>query len=309
MKVLIYSDSVKKLAELAGYLRSIGCTEYSAVVTAADGIDASKKVGAEKVFAMIGAADRLAADNADTVCKIINDNGFDALFTGAGIEDTTLAGHVAATFDTSAAVNVRKIETEGSSMLLTHMVYGGGANCVERPAEKLAVVCMADGMAEPFNTDAVSTETVEVPFVEPKRSAKIRGVKKLEMSGNGILEAKKVVGIGRGFSCEEDIEYAKKLAEKIGAEIGITRPLSEGEPPLVPNERYIGVSGIQIKPDLYIAVGVSGQTQHVIGVTDSKTIVCINKDANALMFRHSDYGVVGDYKTVIPALIAAIERN
>lgn len=90
--------------------------------------------------------------------------------------------------------------------------------------------------------------------------------------------------------------------------MGYTRPLIEGDPPIVPNEPYIGVSGIQIKPDLYLAVGISGQTQHIVGVNESKIVACINKDPNAPVFRHSDYGIVGDMNELLPALTRAVKK-
>ena len=95
------------------------------------------------------------------------------------------------------------------------------------------------------------------------------------------------------------------FAEKIGAEIGCTRPVAEEEK-LLPRERYIGVSGVSVRPRLYIAAGISGQIQHMVGVSDSETIIAINKDKQAPIFKNCDFGVVGDAVEVIAALTARL---
>ena len=92
------------------------------------------------------------------------------------------------------------------------------------------------------------------------------------------------------------------------AEIGCTRPLAEGLD-WYPRERYIGVSGAFIKPDLYMGIGVSGQVQHTVGVTDSRVIVAINKDKNAAIFHQADYGIVGDLYAFLPAFISALKAR
>jgi electron transfer flavoprotein alpha subunit len=99
-----------------------------------------------------------------------------------------------------------------------------------------------------------------------------------------------------------------ELAQLLGAEIGCTRPLAEGLDWL-PRERYIGVSGAFLKADLYVGVGVSGQIQHMVGVTDSRVIVAVNKDDHAPVFEFADYGIVGDLYQVVPALIAALKAR
>ena len=118
--------------------------------------------------------------------------------------------------------------------------------------------------------------------------------------------ATKVVGVGRGFATEESLGSAKELAELLGAEMACTRPIAEEEKWMA-TERYIGVSGAMIKPALYIAAGISGQIQHMVGVNQSGTIIAINKDDHAPIFSACDYGIVGDVNTVIPMLIEKLK--
>jgi electron transfer flavoprotein alpha subunit len=123
-----------------------------------------------------------------------------------------------------------------------------------------------------------------------------------------IRDAQVVVAVGRGVEKKEDIEMIRKLAEVLGGEIGCTRPISE-ELHWLSEEVCIGISAIQIKPQFYIGVGVSGQIQHVVGFKDAKVVCAINRDENAPIFEVSNYGIVGDLYDVVPRLIEALKET
>jgi electron transfer flavoprotein alpha subunit len=115
-----------------------------------------------------------------------------------------------------------------------------------------------------------------------------------------------IVAIGRGIKEQANIPLAQKLAEVLGAEIAASRPIcDEG---WLPMERQIGSSGQTVAPKLYLALGISGAIQHVVGMKGSRCIVAVNKDANAPIFEVADYGIVGDIFEVIPALTEALEK-
>lgn len=107
--------------------------------------------------------------------------------------------------------------------------------------------------------------------------------------------------IGRGLAKQEDLEMVYAFAAKLGAEVGCSRPIAQGENWMAIS-RYIGVSGVMLKPDIYVALGISGQVQHTVGVRDAKIIIAVNKDKNAPIFKQCDYGIVGDIYKVVPAL-------
>lgn len=122
-----------------------------------------------------------------------------------------------------------------------------------------------------------------------------------------LSQAELIVSVGRGIKSPENIEAARRLATALGAELGASRPVcDEGWLPL---ERQIGSSGQTVAPKLYLALGISGAVQHLVGMKGAHTIVAVNKDANAPIFGVADYGIVGDLNEVIPALVKALEKR
>ncbi len=122
-----------------------------------------------------------------------------------------------------------------------------------------------------------------------------------------LTQAPIIVAIGRGIKAPENIPQAERLAKAIGGEIAASRPIcDEG---WLPMERQIGSSGQTVAPKLYLALGISGAIQHVVGMKGSRTVVAINKDQNAPIFEVADYGVVGDIFEIMPALAEELEKS
>jgi electron transfer flavoprotein alpha subunit len=121
-----------------------------------------------------------------------------------------------------------------------------------------------------------------------------------------LSQAPVLVSVGRGIKAPENIAMAEKLAKLLGGEISASRPIcDEG---WLPMERQIGSSGQTVAPKLYLALGISGAIQHVVGMKGSRTIAAINKDQNAPIFEIADYGVVGDLFEIVPAMIEELEK-
>lgn len=121
-----------------------------------------------------------------------------------------------------------------------------------------------------------------------------------------LTQAPRIVAIGRGIKAPENIPQAEALAKALGAEIAASRPIcDEG---WLPMERQIGSSGQTVAPKLYLALGISGAIQHVVGMKGARTIVAINKDQNAPIFEIADYGIVGDIFEIMPALTEAVRK-
>ncbi len=121
-----------------------------------------------------------------------------------------------------------------------------------------------------------------------------------------LTQAEIIVAVGRGIKKPENLDLAKQLAEALGAEIGASRPICDGG--WLPMDRQIGSSGQTVAPKLYVALGISGAIQHMVGMKGSKTVVAINKDKEAPIFEVATYGIVGDLFEVVPPLIEEIKK-
>jgi electron transfer flavoprotein alpha subunit len=139
-------------------------------------------------------------------------------------------------------------------------------------------------------TDVHSTRTQLVERREKKKGT-------VDLKG-----AKIIVSAGRGVKKKEDLSLISDLASALGGAVGCSRPLSS-DMGWLPEEHHIGLTGVSVHPDLYLAVGISGQLQHVAGIKDSKVIAAVNSDKSAPIFGAADYGVVGDLYQVLPALM------
>lgn len=120
-----------------------------------------------------------------------------------------------------------------------------------------------------------------------------------------ISESERVVSIGKGIGSEKNLDMAKKVAHAAGAALGCSRPVAENMK-LLPLERYVGMSGQKFKGNLYIALGISGASQHLKGIKDASTIVAINKNPGAAIFKNADYAIVGDIVEIMPLLAEAL---
>lgn len=145
------------------------------------------------------------------------------------------------------------------------------------------------------------TATVDPGAIRQKPEAPFREAKQAV----DLSQAERIVSVGRGIKAPEHIEMAKQLAEALNAELAASRPICDAG--WLPMERQVGSSGQTVAPKLYLALGISGAIQHVVGMKGTRTIVAINKDAEAPIFEIADYGIVGDLFEVVPAMIAALK--
>jgi electron transfer flavoprotein alpha subunit len=158
----------------------------------------------------------------------------------------------------------------------------------------------ARGNGAPITARAVTIDaaalrqTAEAPFQEAKAAV-------------DLSQAERIVAVGRGIKAQEHLAMAGQLAAAFGAELAASRPICDNG--WLPMERQIGSSGQTVAPKLYVAVGISGAIQHVVGMKGSRTIVAINKDAEAPIFEVADYGIEGDLFEIAPALIAELGKG
>jgi len=164
------------------------------------------------------------------------------------------------------------------------------------------VVVLLPGGRPVEGNPATSSEVAEPKLL----AAKVTAQRANAEASVDLGSAKRIVCVGRGFKAQDDLGLARALAAALEAEVACSRPLAEGVG-WMPKESYVGVSGQSVKPDLYVALGISGQLQHMAGAQDAKVIVAVNSDEHAPIFASADYGIVGDLYEVVPALTAALK--
>lgn len=217
---------------------------------------------------------------------------------GKGVAPT-----IAMALDCPCISGCKNLSVEGETKSMERMIYGGLAVKTQKTDYPTIVALIAAKSYEPAT--GFATETLEA---DPNYPVKVTGREPKVAGGIDLGAATKVVAIGRGVSEQKDMVYAEDLTKALGegAAMACSRPIAEFFK-WMPEEAYIGISGQIIKPQLYVAAGISGQAQHIAGIRDAKIIVSVNKDEAAPMFEMSDYFIVGDLKQVLPEITKAIK--
>jgi len=198
---------------------------------------------------------------------------------------------------------------EGASPVFVRQLFQGKLNADVRPAgDSPHFVSLQAGAwrADTLESGAAVVET----FSPQLNAANIRQVPEAPFReaarGVDLAAAERIVSVGRGIKEKENIPVVEALAEALGAELAASRPICDAG--WLPMERQVGSSGQTVAPKMYLAVGISGAIQHLVGMKGAKTIVAINKDADAPIFEVADYGIVGDLFEVVPALVEEVKK-
>ena len=210
-----------------------------------------------------------------------------------------IVGVVAARCGASLLSGITAIRDAGDHFEVTGAAAGGAVVATyEVPTRLCALVVPADDVLAPGPVASPTSRPAEAP-------AALRVTARQASERSGLADAARVVGVGRGLRSRADLGMITELAERLGAELACSMPVAD-DLGWLPRDRFIGRSGQQISPRLYLAVGLSGAPQHLQGVRGAKLVVGINTDPAASIFRTADYGIVGDLYEIVPALTEAL---
>ncbi|ELI6796580.1 electron transfer flavoprotein subunit alpha/FixB family protein [Salmonella enterica subsp. enterica] len=307
--VWVFSDTPSRLPELMSGAQAVGEKVNAFVLNEADSATACH-LGADHVWLLSGKPeDRMIEDYAAAMAETIRQHSEG----GAVLLPNTRRGKLLAAklgYRLSAAVSndACDVALQDGKAAVKHMVYGGLAIGAETIASPFAVITLSSGTFDAQDPDTSrSGEMHTVQWQAPAITVTRTATQARQSNSVDLDKARLVVSVGRGIGSKENISLAEALCQTIGAELACSRPVAENEK-WMEHERYVGISNLMLKPELYLAVGISGQIQHMVGANGAQTIFAINKDKNAPIFQYADFGIVGDALKILPALTAALAR-
>lgn len=295
MKGLIFSESAELVKETLNFLNGKMETD---VAFAGDGSEV-KLFAARKVFLLDGypydpQAVALALEGIVT--------GYDYFFVGATTAGREVAAMVSQDLNIPMESEIMSFGIENGQARVTRFYYGG-KTVMEKVTSARVFTVMA-GVAGPLVPEKPYEQ--EVIMVHVQSGGVTLVLKEEKQKGSvDLSKADIIVAVGRGIGKKEGLEVAQQLASAVGAELAGSRPVCS-DLHWLGEERQVGLSGKRVKPKVYIALGISGQIQHIVGMRDSKIVIAINRDKTAPIFNECDYGVVGDLYVVVPKLVQAL---
>jgi electron transfer flavoprotein alpha subunit len=241
-------------------------------------------------------ADRVGADAPDLI------------LLGQAYTDRDVAGRLAARLGVGVLSNAGDVRLSDTGVETDHEIFGGTqvATATMSGAPHIVLARPKSFVAEPSGGSAPSITQLELPDAGAAE-AKVTESHVEEREGPQLGDAAVVVSGGRGLGSADAYELVEKLAKPLGAATGATRAIVDAG--WVPYAKQVGQTGKTVKPSVYIAAGISGAMQHLVGMKDAGTIIAINKDPDAPIFSVADLGIVGDVHKVLPQLIEALEAR
>ena len=298
--------------ELVTKARDLG--EVTAIYVGAGVDEASAKLGehgAARIVHIDPGDNLVGAPVARLLSERATENPPDLILFGQAYDDRDVAGRLAARLGVGVISNAIDVELTDGVPETRHEIFGGTQVATAEFTQGGPYIVLVRpksfiATASPTPTAEPEVERLELPDVG-KAGATITGTHVEEREGPKLEEAAIIVSGGRGLGSADNYQMIEKLGKILGAATGATRAIVDAG--WVPYAKQVGQTGKTVKPDVYIAAGISGAMQHLVGMKDSKVIIAINKDADAPIFSIADLGVVGDVHKVLPKLIEALESR
>ncbi|MFB6470969.1 MAG: electron transfer flavoprotein subunit alpha/FixB family protein [Vulcanisaeta sp. AZ3] len=260
------------------------------------------RYGVSKVYQLQGQVDEQSL--AETLVDLVNREGYSLVLVPPTKFFKTAIPITAQKLSAPLLLDVTDLKQSGNAFEVTFNGIGNRAQVVVKVTDKAFIIAPPSRFKLSENPVSASTEllqpkiisAVKVVSTEEKPKGKVR-----------IEDAELIVSVGRGFKKQDDLKLAFELAEILGAEVGCSRPIA-ADLKWLGEDHWVGLSGHKVRPKLYLAIGISGQPQHLAGIMESKVVVVVNNDPNAPFFKNCDYGVVEDLYKFVPALTKKLKE-
>jgi electron transfer flavoprotein alpha subunit len=227
-----------------------------------------------------------------------------AVLVGDTPAGADLAPRLAFRLKSAAATRCTSVHVDAGRLLFTRGCYGGNVRETVALTARPAVATMQAGVGDVRRDESRTGEVIRIPSEPLKRRARVVARERDAAGAKRLEDAKIIVAGGRGLEGPEGFRVLENLADVLGAAVGSSRvPCDLG---WCPHSWQIGLTGKTVTPDLYVAIGISGAGHHMAGCGNARNIVAINTDPEAAIFREARFGVIGDYRKVVPAFAAAV---
>jgi electron transfer flavoprotein alpha subunit len=237
---------------------------------------------------------------ADTLVDAIKTDSIELVLASSTYVGRDISGFLSVDLNSSPVANVINFEINGSTLTTTNSIDGGESEYFTNVTSDVKILIIRPKSFEA--SDVTLSENYTISSVEKNDlTVNVFDVFIEEKTGPQLEDSKIVISAGRGMVDVGNLKYIEDLAGKLNAAIGGTRAIVDAG--WMPYSQQVGQTGKTVKPDVYIACGISGATQHQVGMKDSKYIIAINKDEEAPIFQIADLGIVGDTLNIIPKLI------
>ena len=237
---------------------------------------------------------------ADKISEKINSDGIELVLASSTYVGRDISGFLSVDLNSSPVSNVINFEVNDSIITTTNSIDGGESEYYTNVTSKVKILIVRPKSFEPVDV-ALNNNFTTLTIENNDLTVDVHDIFIEEKSGPQLEDSKIVISAGRGMVDVDNLKYINELASKLNAAIGGTRAIVDAG--WMPYSQQVGQTGKTVKPDVYIACGISGATQHQVGMKDSKFIIAINKDEEAPIFQIADLGIVGDTLSIIPKLI------
>jgi electron transfer flavoprotein alpha subunit len=308
------SSGAKEALSFGSRLASATVGSIEAVLVGSENTTGAKEAiafGASKVYTVTNPifAEYQVELLVEGLFTVFQQSGADVLLLSFDRMGKDLAGRLATRIGASAITEVTDFRTEGSKLTWVRPIYGDKGYGEYSTTRSQVVVGIRKKSQELAVPDSTRTgEIISVDYSVPEDVVLTKLVVKIRSALSDIRLEDATINVagGRGLGGPEGFQELQSLAELLGGTIGASRAACDAG--WVPSNLQVGQTGAVVAPDLYIAIGISGASQHLAGITSAKTVVAINTDSEAPIFKRANLGVIADYKTVIPALTEKLKK-